>query len=70
MSFFIHQFGHTAVAYWGGDTNLDLDLLLPLLFLLLGGITLFGAPYTLIGEDYVNLLKQRALKCNFSLTHQ
>lgn len=55
----IHEFGHAVVAYWGGDTsvkdkgyltlnplkytNLNLSLILPLLFLLMGGIALPGA---------------------------
>lgn len=59
LSVCLHEFGHALVAYWGGDTsvkdkgyltlnplkytNLNLSLLLPLLFLLMGGIALPGA---------------------------
>jgi len=54
----IHEFGHAVVAYWGGDTSVQdkgyltlnpfkyteptLSLLLPILFLLMGGIALPG----------------------------
>lgn len=59
VSVCLHEFGHAVVAYWGGDTsvkdkgyltlnplkytNLNLSLMLPLLFLLMGGIALPGA---------------------------
>ena len=59
VSVCLHEFGHAVVAYWGGDTSvkdkgyltlnplkytkLDISLLLPLLFLLMGGIALPGA---------------------------
>ncbi len=59
LSVCLHEFGHAIVAYWGGDTsvkdkgyltlnplkytNINLSLLLPLLFLLIGGIALPGA---------------------------
>lgn len=59
LSVCLHEFGHAVVAYWGGDTsvkdkgyltlnplkytNLNLSLMLPLLFLLMGGIALPGA---------------------------
>ncbi len=59
ISVCLHEFGHAIVAYWGGDTsvkdkgyltlnplkytNINLSLLLPLLFLLIGGIALPGA---------------------------
>lgn len=55
----LHEFGHAIVAYWGGDTSVkdkgyltlnplkytdfNLSLMLPLIFLLLGGIPLPGA---------------------------
>ncbi len=55
----LHEFGHAIVAYWGGDTSVkekgyltlnplkytdfNLSLVLPLIFLLLGGIPLPGA---------------------------
>lgn len=55
----LHEFGHAVVAYWGGDTsvkekgyltlnplkytNVSTSLVLPLIFLLLGGIPLPGA---------------------------
>lgn len=58
VSVCIHEFGHALVAYWGGDTsvkdkgyltlnplkytNLSLSLILPLIFLLMGGIALPG----------------------------
>ncbi|HEY9616580.1 MAG TPA: hypothetical protein V6C64_07060, partial [Microcoleaceae cyanobacterium] len=59
ISICVHEFGHAIVAYWGGDTSVKdkgyltlnpikyahpvLSLLLPLVFLLLGGIPLPGA---------------------------
>ena len=59
VSVCFHEFGHAVVAYWGGDTSvkekgyltlnplkytdLNLSLILPLLFLLMGGIALPGA---------------------------
>lgn len=59
ISVCLHEFGHAIVAYWGGDTSvkekgyltlnplkytdLNLSLVLPLLFLLMGGIALPGA---------------------------
>jgi len=59
-----HEFGHALIAYWGGDTSvkdkgyltfnplkytdLQLSLVLPLVFLLLGGIPLPG------GAVYIN----------------
>lgn len=59
ISVCLHEFGHAIVAYWGGDTSvkekgyltlnplkytdLNLSLILPLLFLLMGGIALPGA---------------------------
>lgn len=59
ISVCLHEFGHAVVAYWGGDTsvkdkgyltlnplkytNVSLSLVLPLIFLLLGGIPLPGA---------------------------
>lgn len=59
LSVCLHEFGHAIVAYWGGDTSvkdkgyltlnplkytdLNLSLILPLLFLLMGGIALPGA---------------------------
>ncbi|MGA1264973.1 MAG: tetratricopeptide repeat protein [Prochlorothrix sp.] len=59
-----HEFGHALIAYWGGDTSvkdkgyltfnplkytdLQLSLVLPLIFLLLGGIPLPG------GAVYIN----------------
>ena len=55
----LHEFGHAIVAYWGGDhsvkdkgyltlnplryTNVSTTLVLPLIFLLMGGIPLPGA---------------------------
>ena len=55
----LHEFGHAVVAYWGGDTsvkekgyltlnplkytNVSMSLVLPLIFLLLGGVPLPGA---------------------------
>lgn len=55
----VHEFGHALVAYWGGDvsvkdkgyltlnplkyTNIQLSFVLPLIFLLFGGIPLPGA---------------------------
>jgi Zn-dependent protease len=58
VSLCLHEFGHAAVAYRGGDrsvrakgyltldirryTNLGLSLVLPVVFLLLGGVPLFG----------------------------
>ena len=59
LSVCLHEFGHAIVAYWGGDTSvknkgyltlnplkyihIDMSLMLPLLFLLIGGIGLPGA---------------------------
>lgn len=59
LSVCLHEFGHAIVAYWGGDTSVkdkgyltlnplkytdfNLSLVLPLIFLLLGGIPLPGA---------------------------
>lgn len=59
LSVCLHEFGHALVAYWGGDTSVKdkgyltlnplkytdpgLSLLLPILFLLMGGIALPGA---------------------------
>jgi tetratricopeptide (TPR) repeat protein len=59
LSVCLHEFGHAVVAYWGGDTSVkdkgyltlnplkytdfSLSLLLPILFLLMGGIALPGA---------------------------
>lgn len=59
LSVCLHEFGHAIVAYWGGDTtvkekgyltlnpikytDINLSLVLPLIFLLLGGIPLPGA---------------------------
>lgn len=59
LSVCLHEFGHAIVAYWGGDTSvkekgyltlnplkytdLNLSLVLPLIFLLMGGIALPGA---------------------------
>ena len=59
LSVCLHEFGHAIVAYWGGDTSvkdkgyltlnpikytdINLSLILPLFFLLLGGIPLPGA---------------------------
>lgn len=65
----LHEFGHAIVAYWGGDTSVkdkgyltlnpvkytdvQLSLVLPLIFLLLGGIPLPGAAV------YINMHKLR-----------
>lgn len=59
LSVCLHEFGHAIVAYWGGDTSvkdkgyltlnplkytdINLSLILPLFFLLIGGIPLPGA---------------------------
>lgn len=59
VSVCLHEFGHAIVAYWGGDTSVkekgyltlnplkytdvSLSLVMPLIFLLLGGIPLPGA---------------------------
>lgn len=59
LSVCLHEFGHAIVAYWGGDTSvkdkgyltlnpvkytdINLSLVLPLIFLLIGGIPLPGA---------------------------
>ncbi|MBD2085226.1 tetratricopeptide repeat protein [Trichocoleus sp. ST-U3] len=59
VSVCIHEFGHAVVAYWGGDTSVKdkgyltlnplkytdptLSLVLPVVFLLIGGIALPGA---------------------------
>ncbi|MEO0540050.1 MAG: site-2 protease family protein, partial [Cyanobacteria bacterium P01_A01_bin.105] len=59
VSVCLHEFGHAVVAYWGGDTsvkdkgyltlnplkytNPGLSFVMPLMFLLLGGIPLPGA---------------------------
>lgn len=59
LSVCLHEFGHAVVAYWGGDTSVKdkgyltlnplkytdpgLSLLLPILFLFMGGIALPGA---------------------------
>lgn len=59
LSVCIHEFGHAVVAYWGGDTSVkdkgyltlnplkytdfNLSLILPIIFLLIGGIPLPGA---------------------------
>ena len=59
LSVCLHEFGHAIVAYWGGDTSvkdkgyltlnplkytdLNFSLILPLIFLLIGGIGLPGA---------------------------
>lgn len=59
LSVCVHEFGHAIVAYWGGDTSvkdkgyltlnplkytdINLSLILPLFFLLIGGIPLPGA---------------------------
>jgi tetratricopeptide (TPR) repeat protein len=59
ISVCFHEFGHAIVAYWGGDTSvkekgyltlnplkytdINLSLVLPLIFLLMGGIALPGA---------------------------
>lgn len=64
LSVCIHEFGHAVVAYWGGDTSVKdkgyltlnplkythpvYSLLLPILFLLMGGIALPG------GAVYIN----------------
>ncbi len=59
LSICLHEYGHAIVAYWGGDTSvkdkgyltlnplkyadINLSLILPLIFLLIGGIALPGA---------------------------
>lgn len=59
LSVCLHEFGHAVVAYWGGDTSvkdkgyltlnplkytdINLSLILPIIFLLMGGIALPGA---------------------------
>lgn len=59
VSVCIHEFGHALVAYWGGDTSVkdkgyltlnplkytdsNLSLIVPIIFLLIGGIALPGA---------------------------
>src|SRR5689334_2297001 len=64
LSLCLHEFGHAIVAYWGGDTSVkdkgyltlnplkytdpNLSLLMPMLFLLIGGIALPG------GAVYIN----------------
>ncbi|WP_299405450.1 tetratricopeptide repeat protein [Acaryochloris sp. IP29b_bin.148] len=72
VSVCLHEFGHAIVAYWGGDktvkekgyltlnplkyTDLSLSLVLPLVFLLIGGIPLPG------GAVYINhrLIRNRS----------
>ncbi|MGJ3250984.1 MAG: tetratricopeptide repeat protein [Elainellaceae cyanobacterium] len=74
ISLCLHEFGHAIAAYWGGDTSVKekgyltlnplkytdpgLSLVLPLVFLLLGGIALPG------GAVYINhhRLRSRAWK--------
>lgn len=70
LSVCIHEFGHALVAYWGGDTSVKdkgyltlnplkythpvYSLLLPILFLLMGGIALPG------GAVYINHRRLRS----------
>ena len=72
VSVCLHEFGHAVVAYWGGDktvkdkgyltlnplkyTDISLSLVLPIVFLLIGGIPLPG------GAVYINhsLIRNRA----------
>jgi len=72
VSVCLHEFGHAIVAYWGGDktvkdkgyltlnplkyTDVSLSLVLPIVFLLIGGIPLPG------GAVYINhsLIRNRA----------
>ncbi|MEO1593335.1 MAG: tetratricopeptide repeat protein [Cyanobacteria bacterium J06632_22] len=70
VSVCLHEFGHAVVAYWGGDTsvkdkgyltlnplkytNPGLSFVMPLMFLLLGGIPLPGAAV------YINARKLRS----------
>src|SRR5919202_1805567 len=58
LSVCLHEFGHAVVAYWGGDTSVkykgyltlnplkytdaEMSLILPILFLLMGGIAFPG----------------------------
>lgn len=69
ISVCLHEFGHAVVAYWGGDTSVkdkgyltlnplkytdvNLSLILPIFFLLMGGIALPGAAV------YINRQKLR-----------
>lgn len=69
LSVCLHEFGHAVVAYWGGDTSVKdkgyltlnplkythpvYSLLLPILFLLMGGIALPG------GAVYINRRRLR-----------
>ena len=75
LSLCLHEFGHAIVAYWGGDksvkakgyltlnplkyTDPGLTLLLPIVFLMLGGIALPGAAV------YIN---RRAIKSRLWLS--
>ena len=69
ISVALHEFGHAIVAYWGGDESVEdkgyltlnplkysnpfLSIILPLLFLLMGGIGFPG------GAVYINILALR-----------
>jgi Zn-dependent protease len=70
LSVCLHEFGHAIVAYWGGDTSVkekgyltlnplkythaDTNLILPIMFLLMGGIALPG------GVVYINQSRLRS----------
>ncbi|MEH1870960.1 tetratricopeptide repeat protein [Nostoc sp.] len=72
LSLCLHEFGHAVVAYWGGDTSVkdkgyltlnplkytepSLSLVIPLFFLLIGGIALPG------GAVYINQNRLRDRK--------
>lgn len=72
LSLCLHEFGHAIVAYWGGDTSVkdkgyltlnplkytepSLSLMMPLFFLLIGGIALPG------GAVYINQSRLRDRK--------
>lgn len=72
LSLCLHEFGHAIVAYWGGDTSVkdkgyltlnplkytepSLSLMMPLFFLLIGGIALPG------GAVYINHSRLRDRK--------
>jgi tetratricopeptide (TPR) repeat protein len=72
LSLCLHEFGHAIVAYWGGDTSVKekgyltlnplkyvdpvLSLVMPMMFLLIGGIGLPGAAVYIIPSNIRNRL--------------